>query len=92
MALRSPLCKARKGGYRDMQDDELLTAFLRAVVPRMKIDPALVEDISFGTVLPPRVGYLVRAAALASGFPHTTCFQVVQRQVSHASLLSRSRS
>ena len=29
MAFRTPLCKSRKGGYKDMKSDELLTAVYR---------------------------------------------------------------
>jgi acetyl-CoA acyltransferase 1 len=84
MAVRSPLCKARKGGYKDMRcvghplrfptldlahsSDELLTAFFKAIIPKMGCDPALVEDITVGTVLGNAQAYEARASMLAAGF------------------------
>jgi len=37
MAIRSPLCKAKKGGFRDMRSDELLTEMFRVcIVQRLR--------------------------------------------------------
>lgn len=35
LALRTPMCKARKGGYKDMHQDELLTAFFKVLLKRI---------------------------------------------------------
>lgn len=70
MAVRSPLCKSRKGGFKDMNEQELLTSFFKvclrhlpaqfsyssspvtsrskAVIPKLGISPALIEDICVG--------------------------------------------
>lgn len=80
MAMRTPLCKARKGGYKDMSSDELMLATFKAARKRMgPIDPAIVEDITVGTVLTPGAPYRARAASLAAGFPDTTAVQTINR-------------
>ncbi|GAA5967679.1 hypothetical protein JCM8115_006897 [Rhodotorula mucilaginosa] len=79
MACRTPLQRARKGGFKDMSVQELLIAFFKQAIPEMKIDPALIGDISVGTVLPPKAPYDARAAALAAGIPETVPLQIVNR-------------
>ncbi|KAL5519206.1 hypothetical protein ACEPAH_889 [Sanghuangporus vaninii] len=79
LAVRSPLCKARKGGFKDTRSDELLTAMYKAVIERSGIDPTLIEDICVGNVLTPAPTYGARAAALAAGIPETTPVQVINR-------------
>lgn len=80
MAMRTPLCKARKGGYKDMKSDELLYETFKAARRRMgDIDPAIVEDIVVGTVLTPGAPYQARAVALATGFPESAGLQTVNR-------------
>ncbi|BGP30696.1 hypothetical protein JCM10296v2_002453 [Rhodotorula toruloides] len=79
MAVRTPLQKARKGGFKDMSVQELLIAFFKKAIPEMKIDPALIGDISVGTVLPPKAPYDARAAQIASGFPETVPLQIINR-------------
>ncbi|KAL5495016.1 hypothetical protein ACEPAI_478 [Sanghuangporus weigelae] len=79
LAVRSPLCKARKGGFKDTRYDELLTAMYKAVIERSGIDPKLIEDICVGNVLTPGPTYEARAAALAAGIPETTPVQVINR-------------
>ncbi|GAA5934183.1 thiolase family protein [Sporobolomyces koalae] len=78
-ARRTPLQRARKGQYRDMSVQELLLEYLRKSIPEMKIDPAVIEDICVGTVLPPKAPYDARAAALAAGIPETTPLQIINR-------------
>ncbi|KAG6826602.1 hypothetical protein H0H92_015187 [Tricholoma furcatifolium] len=89
MAIRSPLCKAKKGGFRDARTDELMLEMYKvgstaASLPPISIahsgiDPSLVGDICVGTVLTPDAMYAARAAALAAGFPDTVPVQVVNR-------------
>lgn len=50
LAIRSPMCKGHKGGFRETQLDALVYRMLRAVIERGGIDPALVEDICLGNV------------------------------------------
>ncbi|KAM0753906.1 thiolase [Meredithblackwellia eburnea MCA 4105] len=79
MAARSPLCKAKKGGFRDVALQELLIAFLKEAIKKMKIDPALIGDISVGTTLSPQAAYDARASAIAAGFPDSVPVQVINR-------------
>ncbi|KAG6862451.1 hypothetical protein C0995_011891 [Termitomyces sp. Mi166 len=88
MAIRSPLCKAKKGGFRDAKTDELLLEMFKAPASDLNgqqsiahsgIDPSLVGDICVGTVLTPDAMYVARAAAIAAGFPDTVPVQVVNR-------------
>ncbi|KAJ1301606.1 hypothetical protein OPQ81_008854 [Rhizoctonia solani] len=79
MAVRSALTKAKKGGFKDTRSDELLTGMFKAAISKMRIDPALIQDICVGTVLPPGAAYEARSAALAAGIPQTTPVQVINR-------------
>ncbi|KAF7799336.1 hypothetical protein EIP86_010568 [Pleurotus ostreatoroseus] len=79
MAVRSPLCKARKGGFKDTTSEELLTEMFKQAIARSNIDPKLIGDISVGTVLTPGPAYEARAAALAAGIPESVPVQVVNR-------------
>ncbi|GAA5910591.1 hypothetical protein JCM6882_001033 [Rhodosporidiobolus microsporus] len=78
-AKRSPLQRARKGGFKDMSVQELLIQYFKKAIPEMKIDPALIGDITVGTVLPPKAPYDARAAALAAGIPETVPLQIINR-------------
>ncbi|KAH9809692.1 Thiolase, N-terminal domain-containing protein [Melampsora americana] len=79
MALRTPMCKAKKGGFKDMTSDELLLSTLRATIDRIQIPPEQIEDITIGTVLTPGAAYLARAASLAAGFAESTPVQIINR-------------
>ncbi|KAH8926030.1 3-ketoacyl-CoA thiolase [Atractiella rhizophila] len=79
MALRSPLCKAKKGGFKDMAGEELLASFFEAIIPKLGVATELVEDIVVGTVLPPGATYRARAAMLSAGWPETTGVQTINR-------------
>ncbi|KAJ2741490.1 3-ketoacyl-CoA thiolase with broad chain length specificity [Coemansia sp. BCRC 34301] len=82
-ALRTPITRAGKGGFKDTTSEYLLGSILRGVIERTGIDAALVEDICVGNVCPPAGGATTaRMAALYAGFPHTTCVQTVNRQCS----------
>jgi acetyl-CoA acyltransferase 1 len=62
---------------------DLLHGAFKALLERSKIDPALVEDIAVGSVLPPGGGATeFRAAALAAGFPVSTAVKSLNRQCS----------
>lgn len=67
-ALRTPLCKARKGAYKDATYDELLYATFQAAKENINIDPASIGDICVGTVTTPNGPNTARVAALAAGF------------------------
>lgn len=81
-AVRTPICKARKGGLKGAYPEDMLSAALQVNLDEMsdfeyalqgllrktKIDPKLVEDIQVGNVLPPGGGATVaRMAAFHAG-------------------------
>jgi acetyl-CoA acetyltransferase len=55
--LRTPFCRAKKGGLRDTSSDELLCGTLTEVRKRLSFDPQLVGDIVVGKV--PKYALLV---------------------------------
>ncbi|PJF19162.1 Acetyl-CoA C-acetyltransferase [Paramicrosporidium saccamoebae] len=68
-ALRTPICRAKKGGFKDIPAEELLAAVLKATLTKTKIDPKLINDVVIGNVLPPGGGATTaRMAALYAGF------------------------
>ncbi|KAF8877893.1 thiolase [Infundibulicybe gibba] len=73
MAIRSPLCKANKGGFKDARYDSYI------ISPFPSIDPSIVGDICVGTVLTTDAMYHARGAALAAGFPDTVPVQCINR-------------
>ncbi|KAL2433560.1 3-ketoacyl-CoA thiolase, peroxisomal [Exophiala dermatitidis] len=79
LAIRTPLAKGKKGGFKDTDLDYIVYALLKQVLDKSKIDPALVEDICLGNVGDPRAAYKVRAAMLAAGFPDTSAASSVNR-------------
>jgi acetyl-CoA acyltransferase 1 len=50
LAIRTPLTKGRKGGFKDTTVDGIIYKLLAQVVKKMNMDPALVEDICLGNV------------------------------------------
>lgn len=50
VAIRTPLTKARKGGFKDSGIEYLAYCLLKELKTRSGIDPALVEDFAFGNV------------------------------------------
>ncbi|RVX67993.1 hypothetical protein B0A52_08403 [Exophiala mesophila] len=79
LAIRTPLTKGKKGGFKDTGLDYIVYALLKQVLEKSKIDPSLVEDICLGNVSDARAAYKVRAAMLAAGFPHTAAASSVNR-------------
>lgn len=64
LAIRTPLTKGFKGGFKDSEFDYLAYALLKKVIEKSRIDPQLVEDICCGNVSPSApngTGYLVPA-------------------------------
>ncbi|KEY67795.1 hypothetical protein S7711_04109 [Stachybotrys chartarum IBT 7711] len=79
LAIRTPLTKAKKGGFKDTSLEYLVYALLKEVRERSNLDPALVEDICLGNVSDGKAAYKVRAASLAAGFPNTAGASSVNR-------------
>ncbi|KAJ7102094.1 Thiolase, N-terminal domain-containing protein [Mycena belliarum] len=78
-AMRSPLCKAKRGGFKDARTDELMLEMFKHTIANSNFDPALVGDICVGTVLTPGAAYHARAAALTAGYPESVPVQIINR-------------
>lgn len=50
LAIRTPLAKGKKGGFKDTDLDFMVYALLKKVIEQSKIDPNIVEDICMGNV------------------------------------------
>jgi len=75
--------QSKKGGFKDTRPEEILSAVLRAAYTKAGLDPALIDDVAVGNVLPPGGGAsAARMAALHAGIPHTTPLNTVNRQCS----------
>ncbi|XP_024385963.1 3-ketoacyl-CoA thiolase 2, peroxisomal [Physcomitrium patens] len=83
-AYRTPICKAKRGGFKDTYPDDLLAPVLRAVVEKTGVNPAEIGDIVIGTVLAPGAQRAneCRMAAFYAGFPETVPIRTVNRQCS----------
>ncbi|ETW79362.1 hypothetical protein HETIRDRAFT_441328 [Heterobasidion irregulare TC 32-1] len=82
-AVRSALTKGKKGGFKDTRPEEILSGILRAVYSKVNLDPALIEDVTVGNVLPPGGGAnAARMAGFHAGIPVTTPISTVNRQCS----------
>lgn len=80
-ALRTPFTKGGKGLLKDTAAADLLVHTFKSLVARSKIDPALIDDIAVGSVLPPGGGATeFRAAALAAGLPESVAVKALNRQ------------
>ncbi|KAI0595704.1 3-ketoacyl-CoA thiolase-like protein [Biscogniauxia sp. FL1348] len=79
LAIRTPLCKGKKGGFKDTSLEYLMYAILKATRERLGFSPDLVEDICMGNVSDGKAAYKARAAALAAGFPNTASASSVNR-------------
>jgi acetyl-CoA acyltransferase 1 len=50
LAIRTPLAKGKKGGFKDTDLDFMVYALLKEVNKRSNLDPNLVEDVCLGNV------------------------------------------
>ena len=83
-ALRTPVTRAKKGGFKDAYDHELLAHVLKATLAaNPNLDPAKIQDVMIGTVLSELGGSKAgRMAASHVGYPETAAFQTVNRACS----------
>uniref|UniRef100_A0A8C3T3I4 Acetyl-CoA acyltransferase 1 n=1 Tax=Chelydra serpentina TaxID=8475 RepID=A0A8C3T3I4_CHESE len=81
--LRTPIAKAKRGGFKDTTPDELLSAVMTAVLSDVNLSPEKVGDICVGNVLQPGAGaFTARVAQFLSGIPETVPLSCVNRQCS----------
>ena len=50
LAIRTPLCKGFKGGFKDTSLDFMVYSLLKKVIEKSGLDPQIVEDICIGNV------------------------------------------
>lgn len=50
LAIRTPLAKGKKGGFKDTELDYIVYALLKKVLEKSKIDPQVIEDVCLGNV------------------------------------------
>ncbi|KAF8388357.1 hypothetical protein HHK36_027023 [Tetracentron sinense] len=83
-AYRTPLCKSKRGGFKDTHPDDLLATVLKALIEKTNLNPSEVGDIVVGTVLAPgsQRASECRMAAFYAGFPETVPVRTVNRQCS----------
>ncbi|KAK4388038.1 3-ketoacyl-CoA thiolase 2, peroxisomal [Sesamum angolense] len=83
-AYRTPLCKSKRGGFKDTYPDDLLAPVLGALLEKTNVNPNEVGDIVVGTVLAPgsQRASECRMAAFYAGFPETVPVRTVNRQCS----------
>ncbi|KAI0689874.1 thiolase [Cytidiella melzeri] len=79
MAIRTPMCKAKKGGFKDTTSEELLVEVFKQAVAHSSFDAGLLGDITVGTCLPKNPVHEARSAMLAAGIPEHVPVQVVNR-------------
>ncbi|KAF5017781.1 hypothetical protein F66182_10266 [Fusarium sp. NRRL 66182] len=82
-AVRSPITRAFKGGFKDAWPEDILGPVMAAAARRAKIQPGHVQDVLIGNVLA-ELGFAKtgRMALLHAGFPTCTTFHTVNRQCS----------
>ena len=83
-SLRTPVTRAKKGGFRSSYPEELLSHVLRATLAaNPNLDPARIDDVGIGSVLQELGGMKAgRTAQLYAGYDARTSFYTVHRQCS----------
>jgi len=82
-ALRTPICKAKRGSFKDTHWTDLLVAVLKGITERAGVPAKDVEDVYVGTVLPAGGGAVeAKMALFAAGYPDTVSLATTNRQCS----------
>lgn len=83
-ACRTPMCRAKRGGFKDTPADDLVAAVLKETLSRTGVEPEAVGDIVMGSVLGPssQRANECRMAMFYAGFPETVPVHTVNRQCS----------
>jgi acetyl-CoA acyltransferase 1 len=82
-ALRTPLCKAKRGGFKDTHPTDLLAAVLKAILDKSKLKADEIDDIQVGTAISPGGGATqARIAMFLAGFTEKTSITTCNRQCS----------
>jgi len=84
-AVRTPICKAKRGSFKNTSPDKLLIPVLKHLLQTTpQLNPELLGDVVIGTVLPPgsQGAAEVRIASLLAGIPEKVPVTTVNRQCS----------
>lgn len=82
-ALRTPMCRARKGGLAQVLPSQMMQAVFEGVLKQTRLPGEAVDDICVSNVLMPQSGYAtIRMAHIAAGIPETASFMMLNRQCS----------
>ncbi|KAH8817344.1 Thiolase, N-terminal domain-containing protein [Xylogone sp. PMI_703] len=79
LALRTPLTRGFKGGFKDTEFISIVYELLKVVREKAGFDPNLIEDICIGNVANDPSAHVARAAALAAGLPESSGTSSVNR-------------
>ena len=84
LGLRTPVTKAKKGGFKGLKADNLLAAVLKELLRKVPSVPMEdIGDLVVGNVLQPGGGQaMVRVAMLEAGLPYTIPVASINRQCS----------
>jgi acetyl-CoA acyltransferase len=80
-AYRTPGCRAKKGGFKDMRPDDLAAAAIKGLIERSNIDPMNIDDVMIGCAFPEGEQGMnfARIAALKAGLPYQVPAQTINR-------------
>ncbi|EEH46691.2 uncharacterized protein PADG_02789 [Paracoccidioides brasiliensis Pb18] len=79
LALRTPMAKGFKGGFKDTDLDYLVCQLLKEVMAQSKLDPNLIDDVVLGNANNAKASTICRTAALAVGIPYTSGAAAISR-------------
>ncbi|XP_039032832.1 3-ketoacyl CoA thiolase 1, peroxisomal-like [Hibiscus syriacus] len=84
VACRTPICKSKRGGFKDTHANDLLAPVLKALIDRTKVNPSEVGDIVVCSVLACATlrATQCRMTTFYVGFPDTVPIRTVNRQCS----------
>lgn len=76
-AVRTPLCKGKKGGLKDTAPEVLLGTVLKEAAERAKIPPKHIDDICVGNNLQPGAGEITaRMGMFLGGYPDLSLIHI----------------
>jgi len=82
-ALRTPVARARKGGFKNTTPDDMLKAVFEGIIAQTKIDPALIDDVIVGNCQQSGAYSMpARAAMFRAGIPESASVRAMNRQCS----------
>ncbi|KAK2796692.1 hypothetical protein FQN50_009461 [Emmonsiellopsis sp. PD_5] len=79
LALRTPMAKGFKGGFKDTDLDYLVCELLKEVVAKSNLDPNVFDDVVMGNANNAKASTICRTAALAAGIPYTAGAAAISR-------------